>query len=198
MNHYFITGFPRSRTAWLANLLTWGDSFCFHEAYDHVMEGESIADVLGKVPHTVEFCGDSDSAIALCADDVLAEFPDAKFVFIKRPIEEVIESYKKSLDEDPLFVTFSREEIAQQMGDHERRLDDLQSQISSSRKMTVRYSDLERKPTVMAIWRFCLPGREFPHMRYAMLQNLRVTQIYGKVAASTPIGRKLNETVLAR
>ena len=30
MNSFLITGLPRSRTAWLANFLTYGDSICLH------------------------------------------------------------------------------------------------------------------------------------------------------------------------
>ena len=31
MSNFFVVGLPRSRTAWLANFLTYEDKFCFHE-----------------------------------------------------------------------------------------------------------------------------------------------------------------------
>ena len=43
-NIFFITGLPRSRTAWLANWFTYGHTFCFHEACRKVGKIEELKD----------------------------------------------------------------------------------------------------------------------------------------------------------
>ena len=91
MTPYFIASLPRSRTAWLANFLTYGPSFCFHEPMNQV----SLAQypwLLGSVG--TEFAGSSDSVNTLVMEQLIDMFPDAKIVVIKRDIGRVKESLK--------------------------------------------------------------------------------------------------------
>jgi len=79
---FFVLGLPRSRTAWLANFLTYGDLFCHHEASNGC---KSMAEYKDKIQDD----GDSNTAIALF--NIEEEFPDAKFIIIDSPPEKAIE-----------------------------------------------------------------------------------------------------------
>jgi hypothetical protein len=85
-NVFFITGLPRSRTAWLANLLTAAGSFCFHDAVlaDGSLDGavSVMLERLSRRPH--ESVGDSDSGLLFWADLARKRFPDSPFVIIER------------------------------------------------------------------------------------------------------------------
>jgi len=87
---YFITGLPRSGTAWLANFLTWDNSFCHHEGiygcndmdqFEAKMDGSDI-----------EYVGDSDTALLLLLPALYRKFPDAKYIFIRRNPEDAHQS----------------------------------------------------------------------------------------------------------
>jgi hypothetical protein len=102
---FFITGFPRSQTAWLSNLLTWGDSICYHDPVDLV--GVDIGDfglnVIKKMRLSAGPIGLSDSSTLYVWREFVKAFPDAKWVAIDRHPNSVIESLKNiipSFDEE--------------------------------------------------------------------------------------------------
>ena len=87
MKTFFICALPRSRTAWLANLLTYGDSFCFHEP---AVGLDSFSDLRGLFESTGRpVVGSSDCGNAWIVDGLAREFPDCRFVVVHRPLEEV-------------------------------------------------------------------------------------------------------------
>jgi hypothetical protein len=89
MNHFFICSLPRSRTAWLANFLTYGPSFCFHEP----MNKYALKEYPGLLAKTGKrHAGVSDSINTLVIEELVDMFPQAKIVVIQRPIEEVAKS----------------------------------------------------------------------------------------------------------
>jgi len=95
MKNFFILGHPRSRTAWLATFMTYANSFCFHEAYVHAEGVEGIRNLFESLPQ-FPFVGTADSGLAFYADDLLREFPDARYVVIERPLEECAASLEKT------------------------------------------------------------------------------------------------------
>lgn len=87
MTNYFITGLPRSRTAWLSNLLTYGNSFCWHDI--RYIEGSSIPAPLEQIKKRLalsgfEKIGASDPAIISCWEWLRDSYPNAKWVVIER------------------------------------------------------------------------------------------------------------------
>ena len=89
-DRFFITGLPRSGTAWVANYLTYGNSFCYHEG---LMLNDKIHDYSAMLDATnADVVGDSDTIIAAVLPWLYEKYPDAKYVFIKRDVEDVEQS----------------------------------------------------------------------------------------------------------
>lgn len=84
---FLICALPRSRTAWLANFLSYGPSFCFHEPFAQYTPME-LPKVFGEVAQ--ENVGISDSLVAVFIEDLLKLFPGSKLVLVRRPVEEVV------------------------------------------------------------------------------------------------------------
>lgn len=79
---FFILGLPRSRTAWLANFLTYDGHFCYHEA----VNGCSSVD---EYKYKVKDCGDSTTSVLMF--DYEREFPESKIVVIDSDVKRSIE-----------------------------------------------------------------------------------------------------------
>lgn len=95
---FFIIGMPRTRTAWLSVLLTHGDTFCSHEG---TSGHATFADFAAMLRERPESCvGDANPSLAFYMDEVLQEFPDARFLFIRRPSAESLESLCAEAQED--------------------------------------------------------------------------------------------------
>ena len=78
---FFILGLPRSRTAWLANFLTYDDLFCYHEGIDGCSSMDEYKDKIGN---------DGDSCTGLVMLDIDRYFPDAKKVIIDTSIDKAV------------------------------------------------------------------------------------------------------------
>ena len=81
--NFFILGLPRSRTAWLANFMTYGVSFCYHEGIDGCRTVQAYADKLGSSK------GDATTGAVLF--DLDKHFPKAKKLIIEGDIDKAIE-----------------------------------------------------------------------------------------------------------
>lgn len=90
MKPFFIFSLPRSRTAWLANFLTYGETYCFHEGWI----GVSTPDEMWRKMKATgrKFTGNSDSGNIMFLDEIMDEYPNAKLILIERPMNEVIRS----------------------------------------------------------------------------------------------------------
>lgn len=87
--NFFVLGLPRSRTAWLANFLTYGDKFCFHEGINGCRSIDEFKSKLGP---------NGDSGTSMMLFDMNALFPDAPIVIIERDPIHVIEYVKETFD----------------------------------------------------------------------------------------------------
>lgn len=95
MMPFFIASLPRSRTAWLANFLTYGPSYCFHEPLAECPL-ESYPQLLNSTG--TYFSGVADSLNCLFMEQLVDMFPKAKIVIVRREIGEVAESIKKAFN----------------------------------------------------------------------------------------------------
>lgn len=84
---FFIAGLPRSRTAWLANLLTWGNTFCHHDLWGRAKSVQDFVEIFDM--SSVQNQGNADAGNALHHEALTAEFPEAKWFIVNRPIAEV-------------------------------------------------------------------------------------------------------------
>lgn len=82
-----MLGLPRSRTAWLANFLTQGDHFCFHEGINGC---PSIAD------YKVKLGNQGDSGTGMMLFDMNTLFPDAPMVIIENNPKKAIEFCRRT------------------------------------------------------------------------------------------------------
>jgi hypothetical protein len=91
---YFIIALPRSGTAWLANFLTWGDSFCYHEG---VYEQDDFSEYTAMLEgNPAKHVGDCDTGLTLLLPWLYKTYPNAKYVFIQRDIEDIKRSAIKA------------------------------------------------------------------------------------------------------
>jgi hypothetical protein len=95
---FFVTGLPRSRTAWLSVFLTGYDSFCFHEGTGRFPDWASYVKALRERPEP--WAGDSNPALIEHIDDLLAEFPDARFLIVRRDPGEALASFCASAPQE--------------------------------------------------------------------------------------------------
>jgi hypothetical protein len=178
MNTFFIVGLPRSRTAWLANFLTNGNSFCHHEAMRTCSNLDELAAKLDDHANFAEI-GDADPTLCPILPQVIERFPAAKFVFIFRDIHDVAESHKTAFPK--LDVSLDKmEEWDLKM---RQALALLLDTLRPSQKLSLGYEDLNKPELCDKIHRFCL-GRPMNVSRWEMLNGLRVTTIAEKAAAT--------------
>jgi len=154
---YFITGFPRTRTAWLANFLTYGDSFCFHEALKRCGGVDALPGLFASTRR--RYVGNSDSALPFFASAVRKLFPQAKWVVIERDEDEVLKSVRRVLP------GLKHQEMLNMT---KRYLDMLNGALR------IKFSELKDRAMCKQIWEYCVPDIPFSNMRWELLDQLNV------------------------
>lgn len=161
MNNFFIISLPRSRSAWLSNLLTFGDSFCFHEGF---VGCDSLKALRGKMEATgFKTVGNSDCMNILLIENILEEFPDAKFVFVHRPKEQVIEELRSlGLNENGFIeIAVQKMESLNHLGIH------------------FHYDDLKDQSICEEIHEYCT-GQKLNNDRWELLDKLDISIFLGR------------------
>lgn len=82
---FFVTGYPRSRTAWLSVALTTAERYCWHEA---LCGARSFAEVCRRV----EQGGTADCGLPFLAKALAEKYPAAPWVLIERDPDAVSRS----------------------------------------------------------------------------------------------------------
>ena len=93
MTPFFLTGLPRSRTAWMAAFLTNGDVLCHHEFLKDCTSREMFYEGM-RAQH--KRIGNSDSGLVIT--DFQTKFPDSKTVIIERNPADVYASLSEIFD----------------------------------------------------------------------------------------------------
>lgn len=175
-NPFFITGLPRSRTAWLSVFLSHGPSVCLHEAIGSCDPQNVIYDlkaVLQSNAHPHRFTGDSDSALPIYWPHLNEAFPNARYVFVDRPFNEAFQSHLKAFPcFDEAKVRFAFDCISHGIARMKDEAEDF---------ITVNYDQLDEPHICNYIWQFCVPGVPFDFERSERLQTLRINQIHDKL-----------------
>lgn len=163
---YFVTGYPRSGTAWIANLLTSGGGYCLHEG---TLLGAALDAWLCGAPHR----GTSDSSILLTSKLVQAN-PDAKVIWVQRNKEQARQAFLKWLYAGPLSKQIPPDQF-QRLFD---QLDEAQEQHLRLRSnvLVVPFRELFLPETAEKIWRYVYPTLEYDKVRGKMLCGLNVQQ----------------------
>lgn len=162
-NIFFIAGLPRSRTAWLANFLTYGNSFCYHEGLIYCKTLRDLKSLL--IGNKAEIVGNSDSGLCLIGKELKEMFPEAKMVVIARDKYHVRASLDKNFP--GLY----------QQGWLDRMLEGIDEIQDHFKPLIMRYDTLKNRGMCKMIWDYCIPDQEFDFARWKMLDKLNVSVI---------------------
>ena len=90
------------KSAFLANYLTFGDCHCWHDGFDGCDSFEDFKIRMGQGNYRI--IGNSDPACLFFWPKLRETYPDAKWVVIRRPLEDVMISASKALAMRPSAV----------------------------------------------------------------------------------------------
>lgn len=169
---FFVTGLPRSRTAWLANFLTAQGALCVHEGLLYGQE-PLIAWLQASTRR-----GLSDSMLSIHWQAIFAHFQDYRLVIIERDPEQCWESLTLFLDREELRVP--RRALQLQFAEAQRCLQQMAQRCTH---LAVKFDDLGDLPTLRDLWEHCLPGLPFDEERARLLARLNVQQHVASVRA---------------
>lgn len=157
MKPFFITGLPRSRTAWLSVVFTIGDSFCFHEALRFTRNGTEMLAMFKQTG--AKHVGNSDSLLPFFYNDIARYFPDAPIVIIERDPKEVFESLERVFGVKSQLI-----------------IDETLVRLESIRHdaLIVDYSDLDNEPVLRKMWAHCLGDVPFNRQKWLSLRELNI------------------------
>jgi hypothetical protein len=159
---FFVTGLPRSRTAWFANLFSTGDVLCHHDALLECDRVTDLPSILGRRA----IVGDSDSGLLLFYSDVAAMYPGAPWVVIRRDPDEAFRSLVEHFGTDvsnggwPI-LTAALQTIP----------------AGNSSILSVSYDELGDVSIIRKIWNHCIPTVPFDAERWVLLRDLKIERI---------------------
>ena len=142
---FFVIGLPRSRTAWLANFLTFDGNFCYHEGMAGCRNIDEYKEKLGD---------DGDSSTGLMLFNMNVEFPKAPKIIIEGDIEKAVQyAYKTYGYYDPSYMHY---------------LDIRMKEIAG---MRIKVEEIDEK--LPLIWAHLI-GTPFDKKRGELLKNMRI------------------------
>lgn len=90
---FFIFCLPRSRSAWLSNLLTHESVMCLHEP---LVRCRSLDDLEARLATTgMPISGCSDTGAMFLVDRIIETYPDARFVILARDPKGYVEQAQR-------------------------------------------------------------------------------------------------------
>lgn len=168
----FICSLPRSKTGWIANFLTYGPSFCFHELCGRVNKLSEYPAALRSA--SAPFVSVSDSGNLFAIDRLIELFPHCRLVVVRRDRMDVDRSLRK--------LGF---EITDTLAILDEDLDRIEK-IYASRVLSLDFERLDAR----ALWSWCVPGIPINELRLSMLETLNVqikpTVLHESVKRSLP------------
>lgn len=152
MNTFLITGYPRSRTAWLSNLLTYGPSFCLHEPglQFRCKQFPSLFHNVGT-----PYAGVSEARAIIYFDQFMDLFPDSKVVVVKRNKADVINSLKRHGLDFEMVSDLYDEKLAQ----------------IEKHGISVPFEGLNGAE----VWNYCIPEHPINKIRLRMLEQFNIS-----------------------
>ena len=164
INNFFITGLPRSRTAWFSAFFTGNNSFCYHEIIRVSNDFESVIDKLTNRKEM--YVGNSDSSLPIWMDKIDHILRDSPIVIIERDIEEVSNSLKtlyKEYDYTKILdLTLERLEVVKKRYNY----------------ISVDYNDLDHQTCLEDIWSYCIPNIPFDKDKFETLRTINISIDY--------------------
>lgn len=163
---FFIGALPRSRTAWLANLLTFGDSLCLHggllECEGHA---ERLPTLLQAKPHAV--VGNSDPSMMVYPnfETIRAAFPASRWVFLIQDPKRSWERHRAAFPEVDVGQDFFEQLL--------RRIGTASASMPDTQRICLQETELQSFRVCDNICRHCT-GRTLEFNRWKMLDKMTV------------------------
>lgn len=165
----FITGLPRSRTAWLSNLFTRSGRLVHHELQ---RKFDTAADYVAFMQELVTACpygvGDSSSLLPMIGAEVVAAFPSASWVFVERAPKDALEAAIAACD--PGLESFIRRAWPKLQHD----LADLADSIPARQRFHISWHELNRERRAQELYSWAT-GDHLPAHVYIHLNGLNIT-----------------------
>lgn len=146
---FFILGLPRSRTAWLANFMTYNGFYCHHE-------GLNGCSSMLEYKHKIYTDGDSSTGLAMFP--FRAMFPTARTVIIDNSITAAVAYGKEHYNFDS----------TEQMLDLTEKLDAIDG-------LHIPYNDINNR--LADIWSHLTKDAPFDSRRAAQLIGMNITVV---------------------
>ena len=163
---FFVTGYPRSGTAWAANLLTHNGAYCLHEG--SVYGGGMEAWICGGKNRGV-----SEATITLTST-ILQDSLDSRVVWIKRDKESASKAFKKWSVENGVLRPDQMPNVDILFDRLEKSFDLILTKHPGV--LVIDFKDLFTVESAEKIWRWCLPGLDFDRTRAQILCGMNVQQ----------------------
>ena len=171
--NFFITGLPRSRTAWLANLFTTGEQVCHH-------------DLLGKVSNVEQFrrmlkdgAGVSDASLIWLFPKLREMYPAARWLLVERAATDTINSIRRvAAGTQWEKIVGAYTETAEAWLPQYMEL--VAAMVKDKRVIRLPYAELDNYDSVWAAWKFLCPTTRLTRERFDFLHPLRVELIPAK------------------
>lgn len=164
MTPFVVFSLPRSRSAWLSRLLTYGEWVCGHEELRHM---RSLDDV--RAWFSQPYIGTCETAAAPWWRLLEQVAPGARVVVVRRPVDEVIASLMNlpKVVFDPAILAREIHHMDRKLGQITRRLPGV---------LSVRFEELSREDACAEVFEHCLPDYAHDHAHWKALsgQNIQI------------------------
>jgi GNAT superfamily N-acetyltransferase len=140
---FVVFSMPRSRSAWMARFLTWGDWHCGHE---ELLYARSLDDVGAWFSQP---CTGTVETAAAPFWRLLGRFGDVRVVVVRRPVDEVVASFLRlpmAFDEAMLFTL---------MRGLDRKLAQIERRVPGA--LSVSFADLATEDGCRRVWEHVMP-----------------------------------------
>lgn len=166
MHNFFITGLPRTRTSWFANLFTYGNSFCFHELGAKHKDSYGIREELVNMPQ--EYKGIADCGLPYYYENLADTLQSQRLVIIDRDKADVMDSLYAYMGKD----VFDGHKILEVLTDVEERIKYIRGRYEHR---SYDFADLNNQNVIQEIWDYCVPGLPLNIERWEMLDKLNIS-----------------------
>lgn len=174
-NKFIITGFPRSRTAWLSALFCSENVICLHEPINNFISLDLMKMYVDELNY--EYVGISDSSIALNHFFYISYFSQYPVVIVNRDKKEVADSLLK-------ITGLPRTKIERILNMIEFGLNEIRANCNV---LDVDYNDLDEISLLKLIAGFCTPNVPLDEEQCKVFRNFYITQHTSKLLAGMEI-----------
>ena len=184
---FFITGLPRSRTAWLANFFTTQTAFCLHDACKDGWTAEHIRSEFDTLARHYKQVGDADSGLMLIADELVKLYPAARWVFIRNTPERAARSYRNYFTPGNEYPGVSGEaDIEELMLRAAERYEQALLAVPEKQRIELPVDYLDDPALMHVLWHWVVPHLRWNTERWRMLNTFRLNIIPQKITVKMP------------